>query len=167
MNAASAAAFGSASTASTMDSTLSSCTTHIDWGSKVWNFLLSFNKYSWEPFPLCYNYLVQIVMIVCCARLLLTRLYSRTLVILIGLDLGSLLRLTIIFCSDDHLRVHTISLFSARYWTYQNMLRSSWSIMLKYRPGWSAGGLVSFYRRLDSLIVDNVELSFNIYCIMW
>ena len=71
------------------------------------------------------------------------------------------------FYLDDHLRVRTISVFSVLYCTYRKLLRFSLSLMLKYRLVWSDSGLVPFCRRSDALIVDNVELSVNLYCIMF
>ena len=39
--------------------------------------------------------------------------------------------------------------------------------MFKYQSGWYDGGLVLFCQQSDGLIVDNVELLVNLYCIMW
>ena len=93
-------ASGSASTPdkmATKESTLSLYTTHLDWGSKEWTFSLYIRKYSWELLPLCFDSLLQIVLIVSCAGILFTRLSSGTIDILLGFKLVSSLDFTIIF----------------------------------------------------------------------
>ena len=89
MSATSTADFVSASTVSTVASTLSSSTTHLDWGSKGCTFLLSVHRYSSDIFPLCFNPLVR-------TELLFVRLTSGTLAILLGFKLGSYLGFTLI-----------------------------------------------------------------------
>ena len=165
MDATSAAASGSALTAATTASTLSSCATHLVWGSKGWAFLLSIHEYSWEISPLCFNSLIQIVLVVYFAGHLLARLSSSMLAILLVFKIKYLLGFTLIL-------VHMINwgygqyIFSGRSWTYQNLLIFSWLVMLKFWPGQSDGGLVLFPRLSDSLIVDNAKITVKLYCIM-
>ena len=45
----------------TVESTLSSSTTYLYWGSKVWTLFLSIRESSWEIFLVCFDYLVQLV----------------------------------------------------------------------------------------------------------
>ena len=97
MAATSNAASRSASTMAATASALYSSTTHIDWGSKGQNVLFSVHKYYWELFPLCFIFLVQIVLIVCYAGIILALLSSGMLAILLGFELGSLLGFTIIY----------------------------------------------------------------------
>ena len=97
MATTSSAASGSASTVPPAASTLSSSTSNLDWGSKGWTLLLSVQNYSWDIFSLCFNSLIQLVLIVCCVGILLARLSFGKLVILLGIKLRSLLGFTIIF----------------------------------------------------------------------
>ena len=166
MDATSDAASVSASTAATTASTLSSCTTNLYWGSKGWTFLLSIHESSWEISPLCFNSLVQILLVVYFSGHLLARLSSGMLEILLVFKIGYVLGFTLIFSSYDQLRVQKIYIFSGRSWTYWKLLRFSWLVMLKFWPGQSDGGFVLFPRRLDSLIVDNAEITVKLYCIM-
>ena len=97
MNATSAAASGYMYTAATTASTLSSSTTHLNWGSKGWTFLLSVHESSWELFPLCFNSLLHSTLIVYCSGILLARWSSGMLTILLGFEIGSSLGFTLIF----------------------------------------------------------------------
>ena len=162
-------------------STLSYSTPNFDWGSKGWNLFLIISNYgpwiygfslgwyvrksSWELFPMCFNSLVHIVLILCCSGVFLVRLLSGTLAILLEDDLVSLLRFTLFF--NTHVRVLTIYVFSAWYWTYQKLLIVSWSVTLKYWSGWFDDGLSSFRWRSYGLIVDNVSLLVKLYCILF
>ena len=91
MAAASAPPYVSTSTTAIATSTLSSSTTHLYWGYKVWTYFLSLHKSSLDLFSLCRNYLFQLVWIVCFAGFLLTRFSFGTLAILPGFEIGSLL----------------------------------------------------------------------------
>ena len=97
MAATSAAAYGYASNASIVASTLSSSTTYLYWDSKGWTILLFVCKYSWGLLLLCFNCLVQIILIICCDGIILARLSSVALVVLLGFELGSSLGFTLIF----------------------------------------------------------------------
>ena len=161
MAAASAMVSVSASTAA---SNLPSYTTYIDWGSKGWTFLSDVHKSSWELFSLCFEFSYQLVPIVCLSGLILARLSSGTLAILLGFKLGSSLDLTVI-------SVQMLTWGSRRSLSYPpdlgitgscseySFIGSSWS-------GRSDVGLLSFRWRSDSLIVDNVETWYKLYCIM-
>ena len=164
MASTSDAASGSASTTVTAASTVSSYTTHIYWGSKGLTFLLSIRKYSWGLFSLRFSCLVQRVLIICFPGIILAHLSYDVLVVLLGFDTGYLLGFTLIF-------VRIITWGSGRSLSSLPNLwltgscsdyffnGSSW-------PGWSYVGLVLFRRSSYGLIVDNVELSVKIWCIM-
>ena len=132
MATTSAAASGSASAAAIAASNLYSSTNHLDWGSKIWTFLLSVCQYYWELFTLFFNSLVQIFLIICFAGLLLAQFFWH------AHDLARpkyriFSWLHPYFCWDDHLRVRMISVSSAQSWTYQKLIRFSRSVILKYR----------------------------------
>ena len=164
MVSARAAASGSASTVSTEESALSSSTTHIDWGSKGWTFSLYVRESSWELFPLCFDSLVQLILVVCCTGIIFMFLSYGTLAILLGFNIVSSLGFTVIF-----VRMLTWGSRQSLYslpglgitWSCSEYLfiGSSWLV-------WYDVGLLLFHRRSDGLIVDNVEISFKLYCIM-
>ena len=85
-------------------------------------FLLSIHESSLDLFSVCFGYLVQLVLILCCTGNILDRLSTTTLAILIGSELGYLLDFTF-FLLNAHLRVQTISFFSALSWNYGKLLR--------------------------------------------
>ena len=150
-------------TGATAYATTSSSTTHIDLGSKGWNFSLYVRKYSWELFPLCFDSLVQLISIVCCAGFLLARFSSGTLAIFLGFEIVSLLDFTIFLCILTWGSGR--SLFSppnpgiiGNFLEYFFIV-SSWL-------GWSGFGLLSFRRHSGGLIVYNVETGCKLYFIM-
>ena len=155
---------GSASIVVTAASTMYSSATHIYWGSKVRNFSLYVRESSRELFPLCLDSLVQLVRILCWSGILLTRFSSGMLAILLGFNIGSSLDFVVIF-----VRVLT--------WGYKRSLSSPLDLGINWHcsdylfigMSWSGRydvGLLSFCRRLDGLIVDNVETWCKLYCIM-
>ena len=154
----------SASTTVTAASILSSSANHRDWGSKVCIFLLSVRESSWGIFPLLFICLVQHIKIIFCAGIVLLRLYYGAPVIFLGFELGSLFGFTLIFVqmltwgSKQYMSSLT-NLGLTRIWLEYLFINSSWS-------GRSDVGLVLFHWRLGGLIVDSVELSVTLYCIM-
>ena len=152
------------STAATAAYSMSYSTNHVGWGSKWWNFFLSCRESSWNLFPLCFDSLVQLVLILCWSGLLLECLSSSTLVVLLEFEISYLLGFTVIF-------VWVLTWGSERslsspsdIWIKGNcseyfFIRSNWLV-------WSDVGLLSFSRCLDGLIIDNVETSWKIYSII-
>ena len=153
MDATSDTAYVSVFTAVTLASTLTSSNTHIDWGFKIYTFLLSIRQYSWEISPLCFNSLVQIVLVVCCAGLLLACLFSGALAIFLGFELGSLLDFTLILFRFSLkgldnlclLRLILVLSESDQIFLIGDVEISVWSV-------WRS--LVSFCRHSDGLIID-------------
>ena len=156
MAATSAAAYGYASNASTVASTLSSSTTYLYWDSKKWTILLFVCKYSWGLLLLCFNCLVQIILIICCDGIILARFYSGSFVILLGFKIGSLPVFTLTF-------TRMLTWGSGLSLSSTHNLGLTWSrleylLIVSNRLDRSNGGLALYYWRLDGLIVDNVEV---------
>ena len=150
---------------STAAYTLSYSTTHLGWGPNGWNFLLSIHKSSWGILPLCSNSLLQLIIIVCCAGIILVHLSSGALAILIGFNIRSLISFTVIF-----VRIHTWGSGRYLYSPPDLGIIGSWleyffisSILL----GRSDVGLVSCFRCSDGLIFDNVVIFCKLYGIMF
>ena len=153
MDAASAAASVSASTSTNAAYILLCSTFNLGLGTKGRTFLLYVRKSYLELFPLCFESLVHIVLIVWCAGVVFTRLSSGTIAILLGFEPSSFLGFTIIF-------VHMLTWGSGRSLSSLTNLEITWSFSEFIGSSWSGRSdvvLLSFFWRLDSLTVDNVE----------
>ena len=180
MDANSPASSGTASTASTVASTMSSSNTLLYWVYKGWTrFFCSFKWWSWifwfrywliRPliFLRGFPYVVYIF-VPAFYGCMLWWAYFGALVFWYACDISRLWYhlfawLHSYFRLNIHLRVWTISVFSARSWTCRNLLGlfiNRWEL---FGSVWLWFGVVFWLS--DGLIVYNAEFPVKLYCIM-